>query len=265
MGIIKKMLNINNFNDRNNTIAICSYCTRHCNDQKIPPRSKLNNMDPGEVPREIADLTPIELMFISQVKVFQTVIKLGAVGKHAPQHSRLSALKGNAIHMPLPLEQTIKQLEEETDFTKIPANYIITHHIKENDELILRNLVDLDKVYEALVWLKKYNDSYKHIKIPINRELLFSSVLSKESSVPTHTTDSTLSCNNDSGLDQAGHDLRSSNISPIQNKNTGGHSKDTDIEVQNMSVDTRCHLPGNKETEINVKDPNEGTVSHELL
>ena len=38
-------------------------------------------MDLGDSPKEIQILTPIELMFISKVKVFQTVIKLGAVGK----------------------------------------------------------------------------------------------------------------------------------------------------------------------------------------
>ena len=113
-------------------------------------------MDRGEVPKEIEILTEIELMFIAPVKVFQTVVKLGPVGKCIPYKPRLSALKGNAIHIPLPLQQTIKQLEKETDFTKIPANYIITQHIKKY-ELQLRNLVDLTRVHKALVCLKENN------------------------------------------------------------------------------------------------------------
>ena len=148
----KDMLKIRVF--EGNNIQICNYCKKLYNENKVPPRSKLNNMDRGETPKEIEVLTPIELRFIALAKVFQTVVKLGPIGKHAPPNSRLSALKGNAIHLPLPLQRTIEQLEEETDFTKIPGNYIITHQIK-NEEILMRNLVNLDHVHAALSWLKK--------------------------------------------------------------------------------------------------------------
>ena len=192
------MLGIKVFQNKN--IQICKYCQGHFIKNNIPPRSKLNNMDPGNVPKEIAVLTPMEKMFITLVKVFQTVVKLGAVGKHTPhQNSRLSALKGNAIHLPLPLEQTLKQLEEETDFTKIPGQYIITHHIKDN-QILLRNLVDIDKVYDALCWLKENNPFYKDIIIP-PRQLLFSDVSNELPPIPTNTCDLQSTGENNSNLD----------------------------------------------------------------
>merc|ERR1712055_120175 len=89
----KELLDIDSF--KNENIAICYYCVLKYNTDQIPPRSRLNNMDLGICPKEITRLTPIELMFISKAKVFQTVIKLGAVGRNVPQNSRLSALKGN--------------------------------------------------------------------------------------------------------------------------------------------------------------------------
>ena len=181
----KEMLGIQSF--KKEKIPLCNYCKINYNKNLIPPRSKLNNMDPGDVPNEIAVLTPLELMFISTVKVFQTVVKLGAVGKHVPHNTRLSALKGNAIHIPLPLEQTIKQLEEETDFTKIPANYIITHHIK-NDELLLRSLINLENVHKALLWLKENNNFYKDINIP-SKPSLFSDQLSEQSDIHADSND----------------------------------------------------------------------------
>ena len=162
-------------------------------------------MDRGDTPMEIAVLTPIELMFISLVKNFQTVVKIGPVGKHVPQNSRLSALKGNAIHLPLPLEETIKQLEEETDFAKIPAKYIITHHIK-NNELLLRNIVNLDNVHAALIWLKANNQFYKDIKIPA-RQLLFSEVSEDRPSNSSITRDSENSDKNNSYIDQEARNL----------------------------------------------------------
>ena len=81
----KDMLGIKVFQNKN--IQICKYCQGHFIKNIIPPRSKLNNMDPGNVPNEIAVLTPMEKMFITLVKVFQTVVKLGAVGKHTPHQN----------------------------------------------------------------------------------------------------------------------------------------------------------------------------------
>ena len=188
---LKGMLKVSIFN--NESIKICNYCVNNYNLNKIPPRSLLNNMDLGICPEEISVLTPLELLFISKVKVFQTVIKLGSVGKNAPPNSRLSALKGNCIHMPLPLEQTIKQLDEDIGFTDLPSNYIMTHQIK-GDELLLRNLVDLNKVYKALVWLKNNNDFYKDIDIPASPELLFTNLPDQQIEVPSHLYRGRIEC-----------------------------------------------------------------------
>ena len=46
----KDRLHIEKFDNKN--IIVCNYCYRHYNSNHIPPRSKLNNMDPGEVPKK---------------------------------------------------------------------------------------------------------------------------------------------------------------------------------------------------------------------
>ena len=255
----KDMLGIEIFED--NSIQICNYCKTNFNRNIIPPRSKLNNMDPGNIPKEIAVLTPIELMFISTVKVFQTVVKLGAVGKHAPQNSRLSALKGNAIHIPLPLEQTIKQLEREIDFTKIPANYIITHHIK-NDELLLRNLVNLDNVHAALCWLKEHNPIYKDIDIP-PRPLLFSEVLSEEAPIPTNSCEMSSSDESNSDMDLAQYKLDGTNICHDPPKNLSLQSNLSNRNVQILPVGTECLSPREEENVVKYgKIPTANTASN---
>ena len=246
----KDMLGIKVFQDNN--IQICKYCQLHFNRNNIPPRSKLNNMDPGNVPKEIDDLTEIERMFITPVKVFQTVVKLGAVGKHTPhQNSRLSALKGNAIHIPLPLEQTLKQLEEETDFTKIPGQYIITHHIKDN-QFLLRNLVDLDKVYDALCWLKEYNPFYKDINIP-PRQSLFSDVSSDLQPTPTNTCNVPSSDENNSDLDLPTRKLHDTNLCHDPGKNISLQTNSSDRDVQIMAARTEG---------LSSKDGNNAMKSH---
>ena len=236
------MLGIEIFEDKN--IQICSYCQRLFNMNQIPPRSKLNNMDRGEVPMEIDILTNIEKMFIAQVKVFQTVVKLGPVGRRVPYKPRLSALKGNAIHIPLPLQQTIKQLEKETDFTKIPGEYIIMQRIQ-NNELLLRNLVHLPRVHKALAWLKKYNPLYKDIIIP-PRQLLFSDVLPEESHIPSNTCDLTYSDENDMDvqIQPAGTEcpLSKDELTVVNNDNT--QVADT--------VRNDCVKPSNDNTQDNI-------------
>ena len=239
----KEMLNIDSFEKEN--IKICNYCAINFNKNKIPPRSKLNNMDTGDLPEEIAVLTPLELMFISKAKVFQTVIKLGAVGKNVPPNSRLSALKGNCIHMPLPLEHTIKQLDEETGFSKLPNNYIMTHQIKDK-ELLLRNLVNLDKVYKALIWLKNNNDFYKDIDIP-RSDLLFSSPSSEQLPVSSHPSDLSASHNTGSDLEIEVHNLESSNVSALQTKLASVHSTDSQVELQILQAGS-CPLLSNEES-----------------
>ena len=197
-------------------------------------------MDPGEVPKDISALTPIELIFIAKAKVFQTVIKLGAVGKNVPSNSRLSALKGNAIHMPLPLEQTIKQLDEDTDFTKIPANYIMTHHIKD-DELLLRNLVNLDKVYAALAWLKNKNPFYRDINLPNRPELLFTSVMREKSPVPTHTCELASSSDDDTDLELAasksGNPSNEETIVKNGKDQNGESTNNENVKPRNSDID----------------------------
>ena len=252
----KKMLDIESFQNEN--IEICYYCVLKYNTDQIPPRSRLNNMDLGICPKEITRLTPIELMFISKAKVFQTVIKLGAVGRNVPQNSRLSALKGNCIHMPLPLEHTIRQLADDVGFTKLPSNYIMTHHIKGN-ELLLRNLVNLDNVYEALVWLKNNNDFYRDIKLPPRSDLLFTSLSSQHLPDPPHSSELASSYVTGEDVEQAENNLenfdacsthtRSSNEeSLVKNRKDNGNNKAQNKSFKTINTGSaECNVINNQE------------------
>ena len=215
-------------------------------------------MDLGICPKEITILTPIELMFISKAKVFQTVIKLGAVGRNVPQNSRLSALKGNCIHMPLPLEHTIKQLADDVGFSKLPSNYIMTHHIKGN-ELLLRNLVNLDNVYEALVWLKNNNAFYSEINLPPRSDLLFTSLSSQHLPDPTHSSELASSYVTGDDVEQADNNLENLDACSIHTKSSNEESlvknrKDNgNNKAQNKSFKTintgsvECNVINNQE------------------
>ena len=91
-------------------------------------------------------------------------------------------------------------------------------HIKDN-ELLMRNLVDLPRVHKALAWLKKNNPIYEDIIIP-PRQLLFSDVLPVEYPISSNTCDLTY-------LDE------------------------NDIDVQIMPSETECPLSKNEVTVVN--------------
>ena len=113
--------------------------------------------------------------------------------------------------MPLPLEHTLKQLEDEIGFLDLPSNYIMIHQVKE-DEILIRNLVNLKNVYDALVWLKNNNELYHDIKIPQTHELLFSSLSNKQAHVSSQSSNLPFSQETVSGSDVVDHNLGKSKV-----------------------------------------------------
>ena len=155
--------------------------------------------------------------------------------------------------MPLPLQHTIKQLDNETGFSILPTNYIMTHQIK-GDELVLRNLVDIDKVYAALLWLKQHNDFYKDIDIPARPDLLFSTISTDQFPVPSHQRDLQSSHEADSDIQPEVHNLQSSDVCPLP---TNVFSTDANLEVQVTQTSRLCPLPIQKENVCDNSENNE--------
>ena len=159
-------------------------------------------MDPGQVPIELRRLTTFEKNFIAKIKVFQTVINLGPIGKNLPHNSRIKALKGNCIHLPMPVESTLNQINDEVGLG-LPTKHIIVTKLNQDKEFLIRNLVNINHVYEALVWLKNNNPFYKNIIIPPTPDELFSYVIptsdqNKENSSSSESV-------NDDGIPKAGN------------------------------------------------------------
>ena len=123
--------------------------------------------------------------------------------------------------MPLPLEQTIKQLDEDIGFSDLPSNYIMTHQIK-GDELLLRNLVDINKVYRALVWLKNNNEFYKDIDLPSRPELLFTSL--PDHQIPSYSNNLEASHDKNPNPEQIHHSFDKTNVCPVHTKEASNQS-----------------------------------------
>ena len=152
-------------------LTMCKSCRLALNKGEIPANSLMNNMFTGETPEVLKVLNPIELMFVSRTKCFQTIVKPGPISSKLPQSERLNALKGNLIHLPLSTASTTKRLygsaeKSETDRLFDVEDLVQLYGQPNKDKKIWNHIVDRKKVHAALTWLHENNPNYKDITVP---------------------------------------------------------------------------------------------------
>ena len=149
-------------------LSICRSCRESLNKGEIPANSMMNNLYVGETPEVLKVLNPIELMFVSKTKCFQTIIKPGPISSKLPRSERVSAVKGNMIHLPLSTSSTAETLYKsatERLFEEAEDNVLLYGKPKKDRE-VWNHIVDRKKVLAALKWLCENNPNYKDIVVP---------------------------------------------------------------------------------------------------
>ena len=149
-------------------LSICNSCRISLNKGETPANSMINNMYAGETPEVLKVLNPIELMFVSKTKCFQTIVKPGPISCKLPKSERLSAIKGNMIHLPLCTSVTAETLYKsatERLFEEAEDN-VLLYGKPNKDREVWNHIVDRKKVLAALEWLCENNPNYKDIVVP---------------------------------------------------------------------------------------------------
>ena len=149
-------------------LSICTSCRATLNKGEIPANSMMNNLYIGETPEVLKVLNPIELMFVSKTKCFQTIVKPGPISNKLPRSERLSAVKGNMIHLPLSTSITADTLYKsatERLFEEAEDN-VLLYGKPNKDREVWNHIVDRKKVLAALKWLCENNPNYKDIVVP---------------------------------------------------------------------------------------------------
>ena len=149
-------------------LSICRSCRESLNKGEIPANSIMNNLYIGETPEVLKVLNPIELMFVSKTKCFQTIVKPGPISNKLPRSERLSAVKGNMIHLPLSTSITAETLYKsatERLFQEAEDN-VLLYGKPNKDREVWNHIVDRKKVLAALKWLCENNPNYKDIIVP---------------------------------------------------------------------------------------------------
>uniref|UniRef100_A0A6V7J257 DUF6570 domain-containing protein n=1 Tax=Bracon brevicornis TaxID=1563983 RepID=A0A6V7J257_9HYME len=165
------------FVDENNAYAseyIGDYCLSKFRSNRSPSICILNGLNTREVPLEMKTLNEYEKILIQRAKVFQVVQRSGTVmKKNVLQTSRIRILKGQSLHLPLPLAETLNKIASTTD----PINenhelYILVRGVPTKAKAVWQKLVDLEKVFKALKWLQNNNPLYSEINLPESAEEL---------------------------------------------------------------------------------------------
>ena len=187
---------------------ICNYCHSKMEKGEVPRISVRNGMNEGIVPIQIADLSQFECMFIRQISMFQTFLKLGPSVGNRPNNEKMSAVKGFSVHIPVPIQVNAKQLAGELPGLLNPKTFIVLHGLPNKDRKVWQTLINVDKVITALKWLVKNNPLYESIKVPTKGEILDmmceadSDIEDGEGAIPTDSFDSFDRCGENGKKDE---------------------------------------------------------------
>ena len=152
------------------THYVCQYCRPIMNQDKLPSRCVLNGLQVEPVPKELENLDLLSKQLIQKAKAFQAVYRLGTYTGKVPSHNSLKACKGTMFFLPLPLEKTVKTMEEvnkkvDGSVTGLPnpGLFIIVNSKSKTKKVVWQSLIDICALRDALRKLKDINWVYADV------------------------------------------------------------------------------------------------------
>lgn len=165
--IWNKLLNYYKTNNLDHSPYICHSCLQKIRENQLPAACVLNDLHVNTVPPQITELNDYEKILIQRAKAFQVVMLMNPVAnKHLPNRHMVKKVKGRTFHLPLPLEETLKKLPRPEHPITNSEMYIMVRGTPTKSKIVWEDIVDVNKVYQALEYLKGVNALYSQIKLP---------------------------------------------------------------------------------------------------
>ena len=132
---------------------------------KMPPRCVLNGLQTVEIKAPLAKLDRLSRQLIQRAKSYQTVVRLGTYTHKVPAYNSLKACKGTMFFLPLPFNNTVETVDEVIASKVLPEPelYIIMNGKPTKNNVLWRDLVDVEDLKAAIEVLKKVNWLYKDL------------------------------------------------------------------------------------------------------
>lgn len=158
---------------------ICKLCLGKFRKGVLPSTCVLNNLAVKPLPDVLSNFNDYEKMLIKRMSSFQVVQTMGAVSnKHLPHRQIIRKVKGRTFHLPLPLQETLDKICPPEDPINLNHElHILVRGIPKKSKVVWENLVDINKVYKALQWLKDNNPHYSEIRLPASSDDLLNDKL----------------------------------------------------------------------------------------
>lgn len=161
--------NLIEFVQENNLLNefVCKNCLKIFRSAKMPAQCILNDLFSPTTPDVIFSLNHFEKILIQRAKIFQVVVKMNTVsGRNHCQNNMIRKVIGKAFHLPLPLEETLKKLPSPQKPIIDHELFILVRSLPTTKKKIWESIVNVNKIYNALIWFKTNNHLYKDIVLP---------------------------------------------------------------------------------------------------
>ena len=152
---------------------VCTHCRPLLNENKLPARCVLNGLHVEEIPNELLELNALGRQLVQRAKAFQTIIQLGTYTGKVPIYNATKGLKGTMFFLPLPMQNTLDQLDslgipkdlvhEKVEVLPDPELFILLDGRPTKDKVVWQSLVDVSDIKRAVKKLKETNWLYKNI------------------------------------------------------------------------------------------------------
>ena len=146
-------------------LFMCNYCKQSIKIDKMPPRCVLNGLETVEIKAPLAKLDRLSRQLIQRAKCYQTVVRLGTYTHKVAAYNSLKACKVTMFFLPLPFNNTVETVDEVIASKVLPEPelYIIINGKPTKNNVLWRDLVDVEDLKAAIEVLKKDNCQYKDL------------------------------------------------------------------------------------------------------
>ena len=147
---------------------VCHPCHAKLKKNVMPPLCYLNRMEVAQTSSKISSLHEWEKLLIPRAHAFQAIyIPRTVSGARKPSNQCHRKARGLTLHLPIPIEETLENVLKDEEVFRTSHLHIGVRTGVNKKNIIFQDVVNINKVYEALKCLKYEYKNYLYEKVNI--------------------------------------------------------------------------------------------------